>query len=389
MKSTLKNNIWKFYAIKALGIYFIAPIRIIYLISFGLTFSQIGMMELAAAIAIIILEIPSGIYADIYGRKNSRMIAYILSFLAFTFLSFGSTAPIFIFGWALSGAADAFQSGAQDALIFDTLKQLDREKEYVKMKSHFLLINTISVVVGSLAGSYLYSINPRLPWYLVTLTIIISTMVFVTIKEPKFASSYKSFKEHLANFKKSLFNSLSKTEVKKLLVLGIVLALPMYVFTTLLNQPYLIDRGFTVKSLGIIFSIITGMGGIVASLTHKIEPFLKKRISFLLIILSFTFILISMGLIHNQLVLVVVISFYIIDNFKNVIIDNYLNKAITSESRATVLSVQSFVNNIFISILFVFIGYLVDIFSIDIVLISMGISVAIVSFPLWLYNKSK
>lgn len=375
--------------IKALGIYFIAPIRILYLISFGLTYSQIGMMELAAAISVILLEIPSGIFADIFGRKKSRIIAYVLSFLAFTFLSFGSTPAVFIFGWALSGAADAFQSGAQDALIFDTLKQLDKEKDYIKIKSHFLLINTISVVVGSLVGSYVYSIDRRLPWYLVTATIFLSTILFLTIKEPKFASKFSSFREHLGNFKLSLIFSLSKIEVKSLLIFGIVLALPMYVFTTLLSQPYLLDRGFSIKSLGIIFSIITGMGGLIASLTHKIEPLLKQRLSFGLIIFSFTFLLIAMGLVHSPSVILLIIVFYIIDNFKNVIIDNYLNGSISSESRATVLSVQSFINNIAISVLFVFIGYLVDLYSIDFVLISLGILVFIVCFPLWLLNNNK
>lgn len=389
MEISLKNNIWKFYVIKALGVYFIAPIRILYLISFGLSYSQIGMMELAAAIAIIVLEIPSGIYADMFGRKKSRLIAYLLSFLAFCFLSFGSTPLVFIFGWVLSGAADAFQSGAQDALIFDTLKQLDREKEYIKIKSHFLLINTISVVAGSLSGVYLYLIDKRLPWYLVTATIFISALIFLTIKEPKFTSRFITFKEHFGNFRKSLSYSLSKIEVKRLLLLGVILALPMYVFTTLLSQPYLISRGFSVQSLGIIFSVITGAGGLIASLTHKIEPLLRRKASFALIVFSFTFLLIGMGVIHNSIVLILLIAFYIIDNFKNVIIDNYLNESISSESRATVLSVQSFINNVAISMLFVFVGYLIDLFSIDVVLISMGVLTFIISFPLFRLNKSR
>jgi len=386
----IKNNIWKFYAITALGIRFIAPIRIIYLISYGLTFAQIGMMELAAAIVIVFLEIPSGVFADIVGRKKSRLIAYSLSIIAFSCLSFGSTLPIFIFGWALSGAADAFESGAQDALIFDTLKQLNKENDYLKIKSHFILINTISVIVGSLVGSYLYAIDHRLPWYLITATIIISTLIFTTIKEPAFISKYSNLKSHLKDFYKSLKVSLSNSEVRRLILFSLFLSLPMYVFTTLLNQPYLIDHGFTIQSLGFIFALITGISGILASLSHKIEPLLKQRLSFALIIFSFTFLLISMGLVHNtSIVLILVIIFYIVDNFKNVIIDNYLNQNINSESRATVLSVKSFVNNIFISLLFVFIGHLVDIFSINVVLISMGISIGLLCFPLWLFDKPK
>jgi MFS family permease len=179
---SLKSNIWKFYLVSALGMHFITPIRILYLLSFGMSYAQIAMMELAASIAIILLEIPSGILADLLGRKLSRLISYGLSISAFTCLSFGSTPAVFIFGWALSGAADAFQSGAGDALVYDTLKQLGREGEYLKIKSHFLLITTISVIFGSIIGARLYLIDHRLPWYLVTISIVMSALVFITIK---------------------------------------------------------------------------------------------------------------------------------------------------------------------------------------------------------------
>ena len=88
-----------------------------------------------------------------------------------------------------------------------------------------------------------------------------------------------------------------------------------------------------------------------------------------------------MGIINHYLILIAVIGFYIVNNYKDIIIDNYINQSIDSESRATVLSVQSFVNNIFISILFVFIGYLTDMFSVDTVLISMGIITGVACLP--------
>lgn len=381
MMKSLGSNIWKFYAIASLGMNFIAPIRILYLISFGLSFAQIGMMELAAAIVIVFLEIPSGMFADFIGRKASRMVAYVLSITAFTCLSFGSSAPIFIFGWALSGAADAFESGANDALIFDTLKELGREKEYLKLKSHFLLITTIAVIFGSIVGAWLYTFDHRLPWYLITASIILSTIIFSTVKEPTKLLKSKRLSDQLREFKQSLVLSLSSVDVRRLIILGLILALPMYIFTTLLNQPYLISRGFSVQSLGFVFAFITGISGFVASFSHKIENKLKKRLSFLLIFISFTTMLILIGLIHQQVALALVIGFYIVNNYKNIIIDNYINQSIDSESRATVLSVQSFINNIFISILFVFIGYLTDMFSVDAVLISMGIIIGIACIP--------
>jgi MFS family permease len=382
---SLKSNIWKFYVITALGIRFIAPIRILYLISFGLSFAQIGMMELAAAVMIVFLEVPTGVFADIYGRKKSRLIAYFLSIIAFACLSFGSNAMVFIFGWALSGAADAFQSGAQDALIFDTLKQLNREGDYIKVKSHFLFINAISVIIGSISGAYLYSIDRRLPWYLISGTIILSTAIFMTIKEPNHGFSSSKLKDKLNEFKKSFNSSAKSINVWRLMAYSLVLTVPMYVFTTLLNQPYLVGRGFDIKSLGIIFAVFTAAGGIIASLTHKVEPYLKQRLAFLIIIILLSIFFVLMGLLKSPvMVLTLVIGFYVVDNFKNVLIDNYLNRTIASESRATVLSVQSLMNNLLISLVFVFVGYLTDVFSINIVLEIIGVLTLIMGMFVWL-----
>lgn len=43
-------------------------------------------------------------------------------------MSFGGSLSAFMIGWAFSGAADTFESGANDALLFDTLKNLNRIK---------------------------------------------------------------------------------------------------------------------------------------------------------------------------------------------------------------------------------------------------------------------
>ncbi len=383
MKTLLESNIWKFYLIKALGIRFIAPIRILYLLYFGLSYSQIGMMELAAAVVIVLLEIPTGVFADIVGRKSSRMIAYLLSIIAFSCLSFGSGAAIFIFGWALSGAADAFESGASDAIIFDTLKELGRENEYLKLKSRFLAISTAATVIGSLTGALLYKVDHRLPWYLITLTIVISALIFATVKEPKSLLKKNDFTYQWNEYKKSFWLSLANIDVLKLIGVGIILAIPMYVFVTLVNQPYLLSRGFGIESLGVVFAFITVISGAVAAFSSLLEKKLKKRLSFLFIFIAMASVLVALGMTKNMAALALVVIFYIVDNYKNIILDNYINLEIDSGSRATILSIQSFVNNISISVLFVFIGYLVDLYSIDKVLIYMGVAVGIATIPFW------
>ncbi len=382
-QKSIKNNIWKFYVSMGIcSVRFIAPIRIIYLLSFGLSYAEIAIIEMIAVIVTLILEIPTGIFADLFGRKIAMIIAYFLSVAAFFLMSSGSNLSTFILGWSLSGAADAFESGSRDALIYDTLKTLSRTNEYLKLKSRFIMLNTVFVIIGSLLGAHFYTLDRRLPWYFFTAAIALSGFVFALIKEPSSSIKRGRAKEHLERFKNSFIFSFSKLSVRWLILFGLILALPMYVFTTLLGQPYLISRGFNVPSLGIIYAIITAFSGLVGSFSHKLETIFRQRLSFLLVSLSFSILLVLMGIIKAPIALILVIALHAVNNYKTVIIDNYLNSRIDSDSRATVLSVQSFTTTAIVALLFAFIGRLTDIFSINAVLIALGPLIGLLSLPL-------
>ncbi|NTU46757.1 MFS transporter [Candidatus Roizmanbacteria bacterium] len=383
MKDKLQSNIWKFYVINLLtGLHFVVPIRIMYLLSFGLSYTQIGLMELGAAITIFILEIPSGIFADLVGRKASRIVAYVFSFSGFALMSISSTAPFFILGWALSGAADAFESGATDALIYDTLKGLGKQEEYAKLKSRLLLILTTVMIIGSITGAYLYVIDRRLPWYLFTGIIVLSFLLFLTVIEPKRTSEEKLVSKSIASFRQSLVVSLNNREVIELIIFTVLLALPMYLFGSLVSQPYFVSKGFTVSSLGYIFAFIVGISGFLASFSHVLDRRLKKKYSLFLIFISFTILMTLMGIVKTQYAILFVLGFYFIDSYKNIVMDAYINKLIDSESRASVLSVISFMKNTIAAVVFVGIGYLVDRYKIDTVLIGMGIAVSLIAIPI-------
>lgn len=72
-------------------------------------------------------------------------------------MSLGGNLSVFMIGWAISGAADAFESGTKDALLFDTLKKINRTNEYLKIKSRFILIKTITIIIGSYSQDVLLS----------------------------------------------------------------------------------------------------------------------------------------------------------------------------------------------------------------------------------------
>lgn len=86
-----KSNLWKFYIASILGgfAYFYNGVHTLYYRHFHLSFEQIGFLVSAYMIAMLICEIPTGSFADVYGKKKSILIGSCNSLIGIGFLAFG------------------------------------------------------------------------------------------------------------------------------------------------------------------------------------------------------------------------------------------------------------------------------------------------------------
>ncbi len=101
---------------------FYEPFLILYFRSLGLSFLKIGFLFSVSEVATYLLEIPTGIFADAYGRRKAMvasMSSYIIAFLVFySFSSF----PLLALGMVLLALGDTFRSGTHKAMIYEYLK---------------------------------------------------------------------------------------------------------------------------------------------------------------------------------------------------------------------------------------------------------------------------
>ena len=102
---------------------FFDPFILLIFRSYGLTYLQIGFLYSIRDIATNILEIPTGVLADSFGRRRamvSAFLSYIMSFVMFYFLRdflfLALAMVLFAFG-------EAFRSGTHKALILTYLKE--------------------------------------------------------------------------------------------------------------------------------------------------------------------------------------------------------------------------------------------------------------------------
>ena len=95
---------------------------ILFLLEKGLNFTQIGVLYALREIIINVFEIPSGIFADTYGRKISLVNSLILYIISFIIFYLSSEFYLFSIAFISFGIGDAFRSGTHKGMIMQYLK---------------------------------------------------------------------------------------------------------------------------------------------------------------------------------------------------------------------------------------------------------------------------
>jgi MFS family permease len=120
---------------------FYTPVAVLYFShvsgSFALGMSIFSVIQVSSAI----LELPTGIFSDMIGRKNTVVAGAVFSFFSVLCYAFGGSYWMLFMGALLEGTGRAFYSGNNEALLHDSLSESHSESDYDK---HFVNINGCS-----------------------------------------------------------------------------------------------------------------------------------------------------------------------------------------------------------------------------------------------------
>lgn len=140
---------------------FYYPVYAVFFLDLGLSVEQFALLNAVWAATIVLLEVPSGALADQIGRRRLvvmsgwLMIAEMLV-LCFTPAHSIWTFPLFLLNRVLSGTAEAMASGADEALVYDSLPAADRENRWRGINAGLIRWQSIGFVVSSIIGAMIY-----------------------------------------------------------------------------------------------------------------------------------------------------------------------------------------------------------------------------------------
>ncbi|MBN1891373.1 MAG: MFS transporter [Clostridiales bacterium] len=138
------------------------PAYPIYLLLFeykGLSLSQISLLLMIWSVPVVLLELPSGILADRWSRKNLLLISTFLHAACFAVWLFSEGFLGFAVGFIFWGISEALSSGAREAVLFDSLKKAGTEENFDRIFGRGEMLGRVSIAVAMVLGGILSEIG--------------------------------------------------------------------------------------------------------------------------------------------------------------------------------------------------------------------------------------
>ena len=342
---------------------------------------QIMFLQSWFLAAAFLLEIPTGVVADKWGRKQSLIIGGIFGTLGALLYVVYPNFWWFLMCETLFAVGSALLSGADDAIVFDSLKETNQLKDSKIIFSYLENAKLIGIMIGAPLGSLVAKyIDMRAPFFLWGLAMLISTIVAFSLHEPKEFKERDESRRYL-DILKTGFSYLLKHRVFWILALDFSVVYLMGYLALWFYQKKLLLLNFDIAYFGFVHFGFTLSQVIFVFYASKLEKLLKskRRLLFLTTLLT-GFLLLIIGWFSNvYLVIPAIILVSAVSLGRKPLFSNYFNQQITVFERATVLSALSMIQKMVIFICAPIFGYFAD-FSLNYVFIFLGVVAIIFAF---------
>lgn len=320
---------------------------LIYLASRGYSPFAIGLFEMGFHVAKFVAEVPTGIFADLVGRRASLIAACIFGCVGELLLLTPAT-PLIILSFACSGVAFAFRGGAESALLWglaeragggndsNNSKQTER---YSHLFSRMLVLGLIASAVGQTSGGFLAHVHVSLPFLCQAVFYALGSVPLLWLPEQRLTRIKRP--QPLAHLRGGL-RAVRRDPVLLGLLLLSGLEASIWTTSNFYTQLYFTSLGFTVAVVGVIFAASSVSDFLFTAATPRVMRHFSRRWLVPLLVAGDLLGLLAMSLHQQALALVgFLLLFHAADALFVPVVSTYLNERAPEQQRATVLSLET------------------------------------------------
>ena len=158
-----RSNVRNFIAFRIFfNARFYYPVFAVIYLDFGMTLEQFAILNSIWAASIILAEVPSGALSDMIGRKKMIVAAGIFMVIEMVVWGFAPTSDLDLLFWILainrilSGLAEAAASGADEALVYDSIDEAGQKEDWAKILQKVTRWQSFAFMIALLTGGIIY-----------------------------------------------------------------------------------------------------------------------------------------------------------------------------------------------------------------------------------------
>lgn len=356
-KFNIKAQIHKLYTLTMVGYFRIAGASWVALLALrGFSMLEIGMLESIFHIVSSCFEIPSGVVADVFGRKKTMVLASLVSFVSGLFMILSNNFWSVAFAIGFSALSYNLESGTREALAYDSLKFAGQEEKYNKFASTEMMLYRITSSTATLCAGFALWLGYRKAYAFDIVFSLIAIGIACSLNEVSVSNDENTDNKENNNpnanknakigyrlknvitesWRFMIINKKARSIMVINAIIGAVSTLVLFFL-----QAKLPLAGLNDALLGPALFVM----GLGAAFGAKAAGFFPKWKYKKYIIISSIGVIFAFAMVFTELPYIMILggfagSFF--DDFIEVRTDIILNEMIPSEQRATLISVNSF-----------------------------------------------
>ena len=374
-RDDLERNIRLFVWFRVLfNARFYYPVFAVFFTDMGLSVSQFLWLNTLWAVTIVVFELPSGVLADLVGRRKLVLFSAVSMLVEMLLLIVAPQgAGWWLFGVCaanriLSGMAEAAASGADEALAYDSVSllyddELKRASRWDDVLVATMRWRSLAMVIAMLVGAFVFDhqrmtalfgefpawLSLKLPIFLCFISSIFCVVFAWRLTDLGIQKKSERDRTHVSDIWLGVLAAIhwvaSTKWIAAIIIGGVIIDAAARNFVTL-QSTYFQFIGLPAYAWGIVGAGMSLSGWVVPLYVKRLAESFSPRVNFLLAG-GVSFIgLLGVARLHNFFGILPSFLVMLSLVYVGFLLSRYINKSAPSERRASILSVNSLMINL-------------------------------------------
>jgi len=379
-KNILKYQIY----VTVCGLASTGPLCNLFYLSANISFSQLSFIEVTSLLVLIFFEVPSGALADLIGRKKNIALGCFLMGIEFILIAAGFNYQVFVLAAFIGGIGICLESGADDALLYDSLKKLNRKSEFKKYLGQSNALFKMSAGIAGLFGSFIYSYDQNLIFYFsggifLFLSVFILTAQETIEKKPQVHKKIEFVNHFCSLIKKSARQLLNNKMLLWMLLFTGVLTGVIRAHISII-RPSLLELALpNISYLGLVLAIAMVISSIISWNADRLSHHWPDKYILMSFIVIISIAFIGVGLVEGVVSIVFIFMVTIINAYKAVYLSAYWHSHFSDKERVTLSSIKQASHSFIGMFILVGVGEVTDSVGVKNSSLVLGVSIVLIA----------